>query len=74
MVPVGLLIAAVVWNGLVFDKDLEIWQRDEEPIDFVHTPYQSLQPQLLMMAARAKILAGWDRNHHINSLTRGLRD
>ena len=73
MGPVGLLIAAISWNGLVIDKDLKIWQHNEEPIDLVNTPYQSLQPQLLMMAARARTIAEWDIRHHINTLTRWLR-
>ena len=55
--PIGLLIEAVVWNGLVIDDDLKIWQRNEEPIDLVKMPYQTLQTQLLMMAARARTLA-----------------
>lgn len=74
MGPVGLLIVAATWNGLVIDNDLKIWQQNEEPIGLVNTPYQSLQPLLLMMAARARTLAEWDRRHHINTLTRGLRE
>ena len=69
----GLPIAASTWNGLVIDKDLKIWQQNKEPIDLVDRPYQSLQPQLLMMAVRARTLAEWDRRHHINTLTRGIR-
>ena len=73
MGPAGFLIAAV-WNYLVIDKDLKIWQYNEEPIDLVNTPYQSLQPQLLMMAARARTIAEWNRRHQFNTLTRGLRE
>ena len=62
--PIGLLIEAVLWNGLVIDNDLKIWQKHEEPIDLVIMPYQNLQTQLLMMAARARTLAEWDRRHH----------
>ena len=25
--PIGLLIEAIVWNGLVIDKEMRIWQR-----------------------------------------------
>lgn len=72
--PVGLLISAAVRNGLVIDNDLKIWQRNEEPIDLLNTPYQSLRPQLLMMAARARTLGEWERKHHLNTFTRGLRE
>ena len=61
MGSVGLLIAAITWDGLVIDNDLKIWQQNEEQIDLVNTPYQSLQPRLLMMAARARTLAEWDK-------------
>ena len=72
MGPVGLLIAALNWNGLAIDKDFKIWQYDEEPIDLVNTPYQSIQPQLLMMVARAITIAEWNRMHQANNQTRGL--
>ncbi len=62
MGPIGLLIEAVIWNGLVIDADMKIWQRKEEPIDLLRMPYQSLKPQLLMTAARARSLAEWNRN------------
>ena len=74
MGPVGLFIAAINWNCLVIDTDLKIWQYNEEPIDLVNTPYQSLQPQLLMMAARARTIAEWTRLHLMNDQTRGLRE
>ena len=57
MGTVGLLIVAIAWDGLVIDKDLKIWQHNGEPIDLVNTPYRSLQPQLLMMVARARTIA-----------------
>ena len=74
MGAIGLLIVAITWNGLVIGKDLEIWQHNEEPIGLVNAPYQSLQPQLLMMAADARTTAGWNKRHHANTLTKGLRE
>ena len=69
--PIGLLIASVIWHGLKIDEDLKIWQQDEERIDFLETPYESLQPQLSQMAARARTVA----EHLIHTpRTRGLRE
>ena len=72
--PIGLLIEAVVWNGLVIDSDLKIWQKKEEPNNLIDMPYQSLQSQLIMMAARAWTLADWERKHHENTTARGMRE
>jgi hypothetical protein len=68
---VGLLIASIIWNGLEIDSDFNIWQHREEPIDVFETPYQSLQPQLIQMAARARTIAEWNT---ANVKVRGLRE
>ena len=57
--PIGVFVVALCWNGLVIDKDFRIWRQEEEAIDLLHTPYQSLQPQPLQMAARARTNAAW---------------
>ena len=69
--PVGLLIASIIWNGLKIDSDFIIWQSREEPIDLFQTPYQSLQPQLIQMAARARTIAEWNT---AKPRARGLRE
>ena len=55
--PVGLLISAILWHGLKIDKDFKVWQDKEEAVDILQTPYQSLQPQLMQMAARPRAKA-----------------
>ena len=61
MGPIRLVIEAVVWNGLAIDNNFKIWQMDEEPIDVLGTPYQSLKVQLHMMATRARNKAEYSR-------------
>ena len=60
--PVGLLIEAAVWNGLVIDQEMRLWQRNEEPIDILCTPYQGLKVAVKAMAARARTIAEWRRD------------
>ena len=70
--PIGLLIESIVWCGLVIDKDLNVWQKQEEPVNILSMPYQNLKAQLHMQAARARTNAEWNRD----STTRmvGLRE
>ena len=70
--PVGLLIVSILWCGLVIDKDLNVWQKLEEPVNILQTPYQHLKAQLHMQATRARTSAEWNRD----SSTRmaGLRE
>ena len=56
------MIEAAVWNGLVIDQELRIWQRNEEPIDIIRTPYQGLNVAVKAMAARARTSAEWARD------------
>ena len=44
--PIGLLIESVVWNGLVPDQHLRVWQQREQPTDIWDTPYQLLNKQV----------------------------
>lgn len=60
--PVGLLIEAMIWNGLAIDKDFQLWQTGEEPVDMLSMPYQNLKGQLHMMGARAKTRAEWSKS------------
>ena len=60
--PVGLLVEAAVWNGLVIDCDLRLWQENEEPIDILRTPYQGLKVAVKAMASRARTAAEWRRD------------
>ena len=60
--PIGLLIEAAVWNGLVIDQKLRIWQKNEEPIDIIRTPYQGLKVAMKATAARARTSAEWARD------------
>lgn len=69
--PVGLLITSIIWHGLKINSDLGIWQVNEEPIDFLQTPYQTLQPQLIQIVARARTCAGWNI---AKPRVRGLRE
>ena len=39
--PVGLLIESVLWCGMVIDKNLNVWQKQEEPVSILDTPYQT---------------------------------
>ena len=57
--PIGLLIESLVWNGLVIDQHLFIWQLGEEPLDIKTFPYQHLKTQAHMMVARARTRAEW---------------
>ena len=70
--PVGLLIESVLWCGMVIDKNLNVWQKQEEPVSILDTPYQNLKTQLHMQASRARTSAEWNRD----SSTRmaGLRE
>ena len=62
MGPIGLLIEAVTWNGMKIDKELRIWQKQEELIDIVQVPYQNLKNLASMAAARARNKAEWYRD------------
>ena len=55
------MIEAALWNGLVIDQELRIWQQNEEPIDVIRTPYQRLKVAMKAMAARARTSAEWAR-------------
>ena len=39
--PVGLLIESILWCGMVIDKNLNVWQKQEEPVNILYTPYQT---------------------------------
>ena len=41
--PVGLIIEATIWSGLVLDSSMRIWQQREWPVDIMKTPYQDLK-------------------------------
>ena len=62
MGPIGLLIETVVWNGLVLDQNLRIWQKKGEPIDVLNMPYQNLKMLVYATAARARTRAEWNRS------------
>ena len=51
--PIGLLIESIIWNGLVLDGEMRIWQSEEEPIDLMAYPFQKLKVALNATAARA---------------------
>ena len=70
--PVGLLIESVVWSGLVIDKDLKLWQRNEEPVCILKMPIQHVKQQVHMMAARARTVAERQRNSSTTMV--GLRE
>ena len=70
--PIGLFVEAVVWNGLVIDQNLNIWQHKEEPINIITTPYQSLKMLVLATAARSRTRAGWIRNISKTTRTREI--
>ena len=59
--PLGLLIEMIIWNGLVIDQELRVWQSNEEPIDIVQMPIQSLKVMIQATAARARTRAEWSR-------------
>ena len=68
MGPVGLLIESIIWNGLVIDGEMRIWQSEEEPIDLIAYPFQRLKAALNATAARARTRAEWLRPN-----TKGIR-
>ena len=47
---------------MVIDQHMRIWQQNEEPIDILHMPYQSLKVSVQAAAARARTKAEWIRN------------
>ena len=59
--PVGLLIEAAVWHGMVIDQHLRLWQDKEEPIDILKMPYQHLKTQVHMAVGRARTRGEWAR-------------
>ena len=59
--PIGLLIESAVWSGIAIDRELKLWQRNEEPICLLIMPFQNLKKQLHMMATRARTNAEWHR-------------
>ena len=68
-----MLIEPILWNGLAIDADFKVWQKDEEPIDSLKMPYQSLKPMLLRTAARARTRAEWNRDT-TNAVSRSIRE
>ena len=60
--PVGLLVESIIWHGMVIDQHMRIWQQNEEPIDILQMPYQSLKVSVQAAAARARTKAEWMRN------------
>ena len=60
--PVGLLVESIIWHGMVIDQHMRIWQQNEEPIDILQMPYQSLRVSIQAAAARARTKAEWMRN------------
>ena len=60
--PIGLMIQAIIWNGLVIDSQFRVWQPDEEPINILRMSYQHLKQHTNMMAARARSQAEWIQN------------
>ena len=71
MGPIGLLIESIIWHGLKIDQHFCLWQDHEEPVSLLDTPYQSLQPQLSQMAARARTDAAYSNRKLWNA---GLRE
>ena len=69
MGPVGLLIETVLWHGMMIDKDLKLWQKNEVPLDILRTPYQDLKALSLGAATRARTRAERKRETS-NMLTR----
>ena len=61
--PIGLLIESIIWNGLVLDGEMRIWQSEEEPIDLIAFPFQKLKVALNATAARARTRAEWLRRN-----------
>ena len=59
--PTGLLIESILWNGMQIDNQLRIWQRQEQPISILETPYQNLKTSILKAAGRARNRAEWHR-------------
>ena len=47
---------------MVIDQHMKIWRQNEEPIDILHMPYQSLKVSVQAAAARARTKAEWIRN------------
>ncbi len=61
MGPLGLLIESIQRNGMQIDNQLRIWQRQEQPISILETPYQNLKTLILKAAGRARNRAEWHR-------------
>ena len=61
MGPIGLLIESTVWHGMKIDSNFNLWQKNEQPISIMKTPYQSLKPLVTKAAARARNRAEWHR-------------
>ena len=57
--PMGLLIESIMWNGMVIDQEVRIWQSNEEPISLVAMPIQSLKVIIQVAVARARTRAEW---------------
>jgi len=70
--PMGLLIESIIWHGLVIDQNLRIWQSNEEPIDLINMPIQSLKVMLQATAARARTRAEWCRGSSKTIATREI--
>ena len=61
MGPIGLLIESTLWHGMKIDSKFNLWQKNEQPISIMETPYQSLKPLITKAAARARNRAEWHR-------------
>ena len=59
--PIGLLIEASVWNGVVIDDKVRSWQKDEEPLDVLSTRYQHLKKHANMMVQKVKLVCRIDQ-------------
>lgn len=59
--PVGLLIESIVWHDTKIDDDLQIWQKNEEPLSIMKAPYQNVQPLILKLAGRSRNRGEWSR-------------
>ena len=70
--PICLLIEALTWNGMKLDKRLRIWQAQEEPIDIMQVPYQSLKDLVSKAAARARSNAEWSRDTTERTMAREI--
>ena len=57
---------------MVIDKNLNVWQKQGEPVNILETPYQNLKALLHMQASRARTNAEWNRDSSTRMV--GLRE